>query len=96
MGELTYGTECQERTETQGSGRMSLFQGVANQDAILVGLKDSLALQNNASHTIDGSRNKAGIEFADVLMSFRTKVVALIFVEAQVEFCSVLHHRTVE
>ena len=80
VGELTHGTEGQERTEAQGGGRMGLDQGIADKDAVLVVLEDHLFLQHDTSDTIGRRRHDGGIEFADVFMAVRTEDVALILV----------------
>jgi hypothetical protein len=59
-------------------------------------LEDNLLLQDDTSHTVSGCRYLGGIELTDVLVSVRTECVALILVEAQIEFCPVLDDRTVE
>ena len=75
---------------------MGLLQRIANQYAVLISLENGLALQDYATYTIYGGGDEAGVELADVLVSFRTEIVALILVETQVEFGSVLHHCTIK
>ena len=44
MREGTHGAEGQERTETQGGGRMGIDQRIADEDAVLVVLENDLFL----------------------------------------------------
>ena len=44
MGKLTYGAESQEWAETQGCGRMGIFQRITNQNTILIVLENYLLL----------------------------------------------------
>ena len=96
VGQRLDRAECQERTEAQRSGRVGIVQSVANEDAILIGLEDGLFPQHHAAHAIRCRRHEAAIKLTDVLVSLRTEVVALILVETQVEFGSVLDDRAVE
>ena len=96
MGELTHRAECQEGTEAQGRCRMGVDQCIANEDSVLISLEDGLLLQDDTTHAVGGCRNEAGIKLTDVLVSVRTECVALILMETQVEFCSMLNDRTVE
>ena len=59
-------------------------------------LEDYLLLQNHTTHTIGRCRYETGVKLTDVLVSVRTEIVALILVESQVEFRSVLDDCAVE
>ena len=93
---LANATESQERTETQGGGRMGILQSITDQDAVLIMLEDDLLLQDDTSYTISGGRHLGGIKLTDVLVSVRTEIVALILVESEVELSTMLDDRTVE
>ena len=75
---------------------MSINQRIADQDTILVMLEDNFFLQNYTTHAIRCRWHEAGIKLTDVLVSVRTERVALILVEAEVEFCTMLDDRTIE
>ena len=94
--ELAHRAEGQERTETQRRGRVGIFQRVANEDAVLVVLEKELLLQNHAAHTVDGSWNLVTVKLANVLVTLRTVVVALILMQTQVELGAMLNDGAVE
>ena len=94
--ELAHRAEGQERAEAKRRSRVGILQRVADEDAVLVGLENRLALQNHTTHAVRRRRNKARVELTDVLVSFRTEVVALILVEAKVELRTMLDDRAVE
>ena len=91
MSELPYASESEERTETECCCRMGINEGVANKNTIFVMLEDHLFLKQHTTDTIDGCRDFVAIELANVLMSHRTKVVALILMQAKIKFCSMLY-----
>ena len=96
MRKLAYRAECKERTESKRGSRVCIYQGIADEDTILVGLEDYFLLQYNTTNPVCRSRHEAGIKLTNVLVSVRTVVVALILVEPQVELSAMLYHRTVE
>ena len=96
MGKLADAAEGQKRAESQRCGRVSVFKRVANQNAVFVVLEEKFLLQNHAADTVNRRRNLVAVEFANVFVPFRAVVVALILVQAQIEFCPVLHHRAVQ
>ena len=75
---------------------MGVLQGIADEDAVLIGLEDGLSLQHHATHTVDGGGHYVATELMDVLVTLRAEIVALILVESEVELSAVLYDRTVE
>ena len=75
---------------------MGIFERVANEDAVLVMLEHHFFLEHDASYPVDGCRHLVAIELADVLVPLGAVVVALILVEAEVEFSSMLYDCHVE
>ena len=75
---------------------MRIFQSVANQQTVFVILEEELLFQNDTAHTIDGGRHLVAVELANVLVTFRAVVVALILVESQIEFCTMLDNCTIQ
>jgi hypothetical protein len=96
MGKLAYTAECQERTEAQRGSRMAVKKGITNQEAVFVCLEDYLLLQYHSSHTIDGSWNLVTVKLANVLVTLRAVVVALILVESQIELSTMLNNCNIE
>ena len=75
---------------------MGIDQRITDEDTILVMLEDDLLLKNHTTNPVRSRRHEAGIKLTDVLVSVRTERVALILVEAEVEFCTMLDDRTIE
>ena len=75
---------------------MSIHQRVTYQDAILIMLEDHLFLEDDTTHTIEGSGHFVTIKLTDVLVTLWAVVVALILMQAKVELCTMLYHRHVE
>ncbi len=96
MRKLANRTEGQERTETQGCGRVSIHQGITDQNTVLIMVEDHFLFQHDTTHAIRCRWHETGIKLSDVLVSVRTEVVALILVKSQVELSSMLDNRTVE
>ena len=96
MGKLAHAAERQEWSEAQGGGRVGVYQCIAYQDAVFVMLKDHFALQDDAAHPIEGSRHLFAVELADILMTLRTKIIALVLVQTQVKLRAVLYNRHIE
>ena len=96
MCELAHASEGQERAEAQRRGRVGIFEGVADEDTILVVLEKELLLQNHAAHAVDGSWNLVTVKLANVLVTLRTVVVALILMQTQVELGAMLNDGAVE
>ena len=70
---------------------MGIHQGVADEDTVLIMLEDDLLLQDDTSHAISCRWHLAGIKLTNVLVSVRTEIVALILMQTQVEFGSMLN-----
>ena len=94
--ELAYAPESQPGLQTQGRLGMSVEQRVADENAVLEVLEHQFLLQDDATDAIDGSGHLLAVVLADVLVSTRTVVVALILVQAEVEFSAMLDDRAVE
>ena len=88
--------ERQEWTELECGLRVSIYQGVADKDTILVGDKDFLTLQNHATYTKRVSRHTFAIVLSDVLVTIRTVHATGIPVQAKVERRTVLNHRFIK
>ena len=93
---LAHAAECQERLEAQRGGRMGFQQGVADEEAIAVCAEHHFLFQQNAADAINPCGNFFPFEADNILMPLGTVVVALVFVQTQIEFGSVLYHRFVE
>ena len=96
MRELSHATECKERTEAKRSSRMCILQRITDQDPVLIMLEHHFLFQDYTTNTINGGRYFVTIKFPDVLMSFRTVVVALILMESQIEFSTMLNNGNIE
>ena len=94
--ELSHAAESEERAETQFGGRVCVDEGVAYEDTVLIVLEHHLFLEHYTSHPVNRGGHLVAVELADVLMTFGAVVVALVFVESEVELRTVLHHRDVE
>ena len=75
---------------------MGILQRIADEDAVLIVLEHHFLLQYYATHAINRGRHYVTAKLADVLMTLRAEVVALILVESEIELSTVLNHRTVE
>ena len=96
MGKLAYATECQEGAEAQRGSRVGILQRIAYEDTVLIVLEHHFLLQYYATHAINRGRHYVTAKLADVLMTLRAIIIALILVESEVELCTVLNDRTVE
>ena len=96
MSKLTDTAESQKRTETKGCSRMAVYQGIANQNAILIMLEYNFLFQDNTTYAIKGSWHFITIKLTNVLVAHRTVVVALVLVQAEVKLCSMLNHRNIQ
>ena len=94
--ELSNATECQERFETQSGFRVCIQQRIAYQDSVFVVLENHLFLQQHSTYSIDSRRNFVTIELANILVSIGTEMIALIFVQTQVERCTMLDDRNIQ
>lgn len=52
MSKLTDTAESQKRTETKGCSRMTVYQRIANQNAILIMLEYNFLFQDNTTYAI--------------------------------------------
>ena len=96
MSKLTDTAESQKRTETKGCSRMAVYQGIANQNAILIMLEYNFLFQDNTTYAIKGSWHFITIKLTNVLVAHRTVVVALVLVQAEVKLCSMLNYRNIQ
>ena len=96
MGEFAHASEGQPGLQTQRRLAVGVEQGVAYKDAVLEVLEHQLTLQDDAADAIDGRGHLLAVVLADVLVAARTEVVALILVEAEIEFGAVLDDSAVE
>ena len=96
MSELPYTSESEERSEAQCCSRMGINECVAYKQAVFIVLEHHFLLQHHTSDTIDGCRNFVTIKFPDVLVALRTEIVALILMETEVEFRSMLYDRNIK
>ncbi len=92
MRKLPYTPEGQEWAETEQCLRMCINQGVTYQDTILMVDKHLLLFQNHTSYTIKGRRHFLAIKLTNVLVSFGTKIISLVFMESEIELCSMLNY----
>ena len=58
--------------------------------------KDFFFAEDNTSDTVSCRRDMLTIKLADILVSVRTKVVSLIFVQSQVKLRTVLNYRFIK
>ena len=96
MCELSDASESEERPEPQFCSRMCVFECVAYEDSVLIVLENDLFFEDDTSDAIDGCRHFVAVKLPDVLVPFRAVVVALVFVQSEIEFCSMLHDCGVE
>ena len=75
---------------------MGILERVADKDTVFVVLEYHFFLQYYTTYTIDGRGNFVTVKLSDVLVTFRTVVVALILVESKIELCSMLDDCHVE
>ena len=93
---LTYTPESEERAEAQSRSRMRIQQSITNQDSIFMMYKDFFFAEDNTSDTVSCCRDMLTIKLADILVSVRTKVVSLLFVQSQVKLRTVLNYRFIK
>jgi len=96
VGILTYTTESEERTETQGSSRMGVNQCVTNQNSVFMMNEQGFFLQDYTTYTIQGCRHIFTFIFTNVLVASGGVVISLILVKAQIELGTMLNHRCVQ
>ena len=96
MCKLANATESQEWTETKRGGRMSVNQCVTNQNTILIMLENDLFFEDNTTYALKCSRHLITIKLTNVLMAERTKIIALVLVQTEIEFSAMLNHRNIE
>ena len=96
VSELAHAAKGEERAEAQRRGRVGVDERIANEDAVFVVLEDDFFPKQHAAHAVEGGGNLVTVELLDVLVPLRTEVVALILVQAEVEFGAMLNHRAVE
>ena len=94
--ERPHASESQEGLEAQCRSRVGVVECVADKDAVLVMLEHHFLSENDAANAVDGGRHLVAVELADVLVPLGAVVVALILVEAEVEFSSMLYDCHVE
>lgn len=58
--------------------------------------KNLFLAKDHATHTISRSRDVLTIKLTDVFVSVGTEMIALIFVQSQIELCTVLNYRFVQ
>ena len=87
--------ECEERFQAQFCGRMGFEQGVTDQHAVFARHKYAFFLQNDAAHAVNGRCHRVDMKFANVLMPARAEIIAVVFVNAEIELCSMLNDRFV-
>ena len=59
-------------------------------------LEHHFFLEHYTTYTIQCSGHFVTIKFPDILVTFRTEVIALILVKTEVELCSMLYHSSVK
>ena len=96
MCELTDAAEGKERTETQCRSRVSVDQRVPNQQSVLISLEDELLLQQHATDPVESCGNFVTVKLANVLMTLRAVVIALILVKSQIELSAMLNNGNVQ
>ena len=75
---------------------MGIKQRVAHVEAVDGGVEENFLLQQYATYAVRPCGNLVPFETNDVLVPLRTIILALIFVQAQVELGVVLDNRFVE
>ena len=88
--------EGQEGPELQRRCRVGIHQRVTDEDAVLVGDKDLLFLEDDAAHAIGGGGHAFAVILADVLVAVGAVGVTLVAVQSQVERRTVLDDGLVE
>ena len=90
---FAYTAKGQKGAETKCGCRMGIYQGIANQNPILMMYKNLFLTEDNTSYTVSCCRDMLAIEFTDILMPVRTKVVSLLFMQPQIKLRTVLNYR---
>jgi hypothetical protein len=75
---------------------VGILQRVADEDTVLIVVEHHLLFQQDAADAIERGGNNITVKLADVLVTLRAVVVALILVESKIELCTVLNYRTVK
>ena len=96
FAERVFVAESKEGTQTQGSLRVAVNQGVANQQLSTRVYPQELLFQHNATDTIGDGGGRCVLEVHDVLVSFRLVVVAGEFVQCKVKSLVVLDNGFIE
>ena len=77
--------EGEERSELQRSLGVRIYERVADDDAVLVGDKNLLPLEDDSAHAEGVCGQPFAVVFADVFVPVGAENIALILVDAQVE-----------
>ena len=85
MGQRMYLPECQERPETQRSGRMCIQQGVLYEQLLLVVQKEERLAHQDASDAVGDDGIPVELEVHYVLVSARLIIVLAVTADAEVE-----------
>ena len=93
---FSHRAERQEGLQAQRRLRMAVDQGVTDDDAVLEMLKHLLSLEDHAAHSVERGGHLERIEFSDVLVTSGSEVVTAVFMQSQVEFCTMLYDRGVQ
>ena len=98
VGPLSDASEGEEGSQTERCLRLGLDEGVANLYAeVVVGsLEDEFLAQHDASDAIGPGGHFVEGEVTDVFVPFGAHFSAFVAMQAQVEFCAMLHHGFVE
>ena len=75
---------------------MGINKRVTYEDTVLIMLEHDFFFKHHATYTINGCGHLVTVELTDILVTFWTKIVALIFMQTKVEFGTMLHHCHVE
>ena len=88
--------ECQERTELQCCGRMSLYKCVTNENAIFVRDKNFLFGENHATNAIGCAGHALTVKLTNVFVPVGAINTTAITVNTEIKRRTVLYYRLVE
>ena len=96
MCELSDASEGEEGTELEGRRRVSVVEGVADEESVFIMLKDDFFPEDHATNAVGGGGHLVAIKRLDILVAHGAVVVALILVQTEVESGPMLDDTTVE
>ena len=75
---------------------MRLYQGISDHDPVVLPRENDFFRKYHTSHPVNRARHRFHRIFTNVFVTVRAETPALVLVQSQIEFGTVLNHRLVE